>query len=272
MAIQDRLAAKSSGAGHERSSITTWGLPEAGIAWITSTFIGSALFVLAIQSGGFSTLTSDNIGGHFGQAAGQLASGQELSSNAVPVALQLSLLFPGWILLLGTAWVIAAVLKRDRPGWSLRGKWTDVPLGVFTGLVLQVPILTIVVLLMELIFGEIEPTGRAQALVDGASSSNLVLVLLIVCVAIGAPIVEELFYRGLVQPALIRATNVPVGIGIASLIFGAVHFALVELIPLSVVGLAFGLLAHRTGRLVPAIVAHITFNAFTLSALLFGLA
>ena len=94
--------------------------------------------------------------------------------------------------------------------------------------------------------------------------------MLIFAVAIGAPIVEELFYRGIVQPALIRLTNVPIGIGLASVLFGAVHFSLVELIPLSVVGLVFGLLAHKTGRVAPAILAHMAFNSFTLVLLLFA--
>lgn len=247
---------------------TPWGLSEAFIAWITSTFLGGLLLVPVVQLGGFSVFTPQRPGGHLGRALGQLATDQELVNRSIPVAWQLSLLFPMWILLLGTAWLIAAILRRDRPGWSLRSKLTDIPLGVATGLLLHIPLLPIVVILMQLVFGEFEPSGRALNLVEGASSSPFTLLLLIVSVAIGAPVVEELFYRGLVQPALIRMTNVPVGIAIASLIFGAVHFSLVELIPLSVVGLAFGILAHRTGRLMPAIIGHMTFNAFTLVALL----
>ena len=96
----------------------------------------------------------------------------------------------------------------------------------------------------------------------------MLTILLVLCVAVGAPVVEELFYRGLVQPALIRLTNPTIGIGLASLIFGAVHFSVVELIPLSVVGLVLGLLAHQTGRLLPAIIAHMAFNSFTLAILL----
>lgn len=247
---------------------TIWGLPEAAIAWCMSTFVGGALFVALIQAGGFSTSTTERPGGHLGRSVGQFVTEQELVDRSIPVALQLLLLFPGWILLLGTPWVFAGLLGRARPGWSIEGQLKDIPLGIVTGLALQIPILPIVVIVMQLIFGEFEPSGRALTLVDGAASSPLTLVLLIVCVAIGAPVVEEFFYRGLVQPALIRATNVPIGIALASLIFGAVHFALVELIPLSVVGLAFGIIAYRTGRLLPAIVAHIAFNAFTLTALL----
>ena len=246
----------------------TWGLVEALVAWITSTAVQGVLFVAVIGAGGFSGSSPARPGGNLGRAAGQVVTEQELADRSVPVAWQLLLLFPGWILLLGIAWVYAGILKRDRPGWSLRGEWSDVPKGIAAGLVLQIPLVPIVVILMQLIFGELEPTGRALTLVDSVSSSPLLVVLLVVCVAIGAPVVEEIFYRGLVQPALIRLTNVPVGIGISSLIFGAVHFSLVEVVPLSVVGLVFGILAHRSGRLLPAIIAHMTFNAFTLVALL----
>jgi len=244
-----------------------WGLAEALLAWVTSTFLTGLFLVAIVDIGDFSTFTPERPGGHIGRAAGQLVTDQELVNRSLPVAWQLLLLLPGWLLLLGVAWVFAGVLRRDRPGWSLSGELRDIPLGVGAGIVLQVPILAIVVLIMQLIFGEFEPSGRALTLVDGALASPFTAILLVVFVAIGAPLVEEIFYRGLVQPALIRMTNVPIGIGLASLIFGAVHFALVELIPLTVVGLVFGILAHRTGRLMPAIIAHMTFNAFTLVAL-----
>lgn len=247
---------------------TPWGLSEATLAWITSTFLGGLLLLPLVQLGGFSVFTPERPGGHLGRAVGQFATEQELVNRSIPVAWQLALLFPMWILLLGTPWIFAAILRRDRPGWSLHSKLGDVPLGIGAGVLLQIPLVPIVVVLMRLVFGEFESSDRALTLVQSAASSPFTLVLLIVCVAIGAPLVEELFYRGLVQPALIRATNVPIGIGVASLIFGAVHFSLVELLPLSVVGLVFGILAHRTGRLMPAIIAHMTFNAFTLTAIL----
>ena len=175
---------------------TTWGLPEAGIAWTTSTFVGGALFVTLVQAGGFTASVAARPGGHLGRAVGQLVTEQELVDRSIPVALQLSLLIPGWVLLLGTAWVFAGILGRDRTGWSIQGRWSDVPAGIATGLVLQIPILPIVLFLMETVVGEVEPTGRALALVDGAASSPLTLIMLIVLVAIGAPVVEEIFYRG----------------------------------------------------------------------------
>lgn len=264
------MASEASGASPsitEPSATGVWGLAEATLAWLTATFIGALFFTLIFQSGDFAA-PPQRPGGFFGRATGQLVTGQPLEDDAFPVMWQLLLLFPGWIVLLGVSWLFAGALGRDRPGWSMRGRLSDIPLGIAAGVALQIPILGIVVLIMNLIFGEFEPSGRALTLVDAASASPLLTILLVLCVAVGAPVVEELFYRGLVQPALIRLTNPTIGIGLASLIFGAVHFSLVELIPLSVVGLVLGLLAHRTGRLLPAIIAHMAFNSFTLAILL----
>ncbi len=251
----------------EHPSTGVWGLAEATLAWLCAMFVGALFFTLILQQGDFAAPVQ-RPGGFFGRATGQVATGQPLEDTAFPVAWQLLLLFPGWIVLLGVSWLFAGALGRDRPGWSMKGPLADIPIGIGAGIALQVPILVIVVMVMNVIFGEFEPSGRALALVDAASASPLLTILLIVCVAVGAPVVEELFYRGLVQPALIRLTNPTIGIGLASVIFGAVHFSVVELIPLSVVGLVLGILAHRTGRLLPAIVAHMTFNSFTLAILL----
>ncbi len=50
--------------------------------------------------------------------------------------------------------------------------------------------------------------------------------------------------------------------------FGLVHFQLLQLPGLIVAGILFGILAHRAGRLGPAIAAHVTFNMVTVVALL----
>lgn len=98
---------------------------------------------------------------------------------------------------------------------------------------------------------------------DGAAG----IVLLVVIVGIMAPIVEEIFYRGMLQRSLERRMGVTPGLLVASLIFGLVHFEPLLLPGLAVAGLIFGLLAQRAGRLGPAIVAHMAFNMTTVVAL-----
>lgn len=244
----------------------SWGVPEAAVGWFTAQFIGFALFGLA-ASQGFDLIRPQRPGGFVGRLAGQSRTGGEFEFNPLPLFWQMLLQVPSWIVMLGLAWMLAGLAGKARTGWSLRGTMSDVGTGAVAGFLLQIPIVIIVVNLMTLIFGEMPPTGRAQALVDSIENP-FDLIALCVVIVIGAPLVEELFYRGIIQPSLVNRFGPWIGIAITSLIFGAVHFSLTELLPLSVVGAGFGILAHRAGRLLPAIIAHAVFNATTLVAVL----
>lgn len=205
-------------------------------------------------------------GGFLGRAVAQNRSG-EFVDDSLPLAWQMLMQVPSWVVMLGVTWAVAGVLGRARSGWSFKGKPMDLVRGLGVGFILQIPIVVIVVSIMTLIFGEITPTGRPQGLVDSIEGP-VDLLALIGIVAIGAPIVEELFYRGVLQRSLVERFGPAIGISVASLIFGAVHFAWVDFPPLTVVGAGFGILAHRYGRLLPAIVAHMTFNSVALAVLL----
>jgi membrane protease YdiL (CAAX protease family) len=107
-------------------------------------------------------------------------------------------------------------------------------------------------------FADDELQRNAEELVDRASGgTTLVLFVLIV---FGAPIVEELFYRGLLQRSLLaRFNDVVVIIGVAAL-FAVIHLRPVEYPGLFVFGLIVGMAAMLTGRLGMSIMAHIGFN------------
>ena len=88
--------------------------------------------------------------------------------------------------------------------------------------------------------------------------------------AVGAPIAEELFFRGLTQPVLQRYLGAAGGLVVTSVLFGLAHAGNnpVEAIAvLALFGAVLGALAWRTGRLGPGIVAHITFNGITVIAI-----
>lgn len=76
----------------------------------------------------------------------------------------------------------------------------------------------------------------------------------------GAPLVEELFFRGLLLRALLGRTPVPVAVVISALLFGLAHFEAVQFAGLAAFGVILALLAWRTGRLMPGIGAHAAFN------------
>jgi membrane protease YdiL (CAAX protease family) len=53
----------------------------------------------------------------------------------------------------------------------------------------------------------------------------------------------------------------------SALVFGLAHFEPLQLAALVLFGLILGVLAHKTGRLGPGIVAHAAFNAVTVLTL-----
>ncbi len=84
---------------------------------------------------------------------------------------------------------------------------------------------------------------------------------LIGIVVIGAPVVEELTYRGLLQGAVVRRLNDVVGVVLIAAFFALIHFQWVEYPGLFLFGLVLGICALRTGRLGMGIAAHLAFNA-----------
>ena len=99
----------------------------------------------------------------------------------------------------------------------------------------------------------------------------LVLVL-VTCV--GAPVVEELFFRGLVQTRLVGRYGAVRGIGITSLLFGAAHLigwagpiSILYAWSIAAAGVALGTIRHVTGRLGTSMAAHAMFNAQAMALL-----
>lgn len=84
--------------------------------------------------------------------------------------------------------------------------------------------------------------------------------------ALLTPVAEELFFRGILQSALARATRSP-GFGIiaSSLLFGLAHSGQPQVVPaLMLFGVILACMYQRSGSLVGPIVAHMLFNAKTL--------
>lgn len=152
---------------------------------------------------------------------------------------------------------------------GLRARWPDLWRGGLAGTLLQVVAIPLLYWpLLELL--DQSPSdleGPARSLSDRADGV-LGVVLLVLIVGVLAPIFEEIFYRGFMQQALVKRGLPPfASIGITALVFGATHFQLLQLPGLVLAGAVFGVLAHRAGRLGPAIAAHVAFNVVTVAAL-----
>jgi membrane protease YdiL (CAAX protease family) len=95
----------------------------------------------------------------------------------------------------------------------------------------------------------------------------LPVTILFLFLAIGAPIVEELFFRGLLMRAIDHRYGAVAAVAGSSVVFGLAHFEPLQLPALILFGIVLAILAQRSGRLGPGIIAHATFNAATVLTL-----
>lgn len=143
-----------------------------------------------------------------------------------------------------------------RTDLGLRLRLVDLPVGLVAGLGAQ-----LLVGGGYALFG-IDVEGPARSLISKGSGLGGLLGLVLL-LALAAPVVEELMFRGLLLGGLSRRLPTWAALVISSAVFAAVHFQPVQFVGLLVAGLTFGALALAFGRLGPALVAHICFNAST---------
>ncbi|MDU7718327.1 MAG: type II CAAX endopeptidase family protein [Cutibacterium avidum] len=75
-----------------------------------------------------------------------------------------------------------------------------------------------------------------------------------------APLAEEMLLRGLMYPLLRRISNVPVAVVATTAVFMGLHGNLVQAVAVVPLGILAALLVEVTGRLWPAVAAHLGFN------------
>jgi membrane protease YdiL (CAAX protease family) len=134
-----------------------------------------------------------------------------------------------------------------------------IPLGIGSQLILVNAVNWPLARLFPDAFSFEEVSKRASDLVDAAHGGWVVL--LAVVVIVGAPIVEEIVYRGVVQPGLVASWGRTVGIVATAALFAAIHMQPVELPGLFVFALVLGWARHSTGTIGLSIVTHMAFNA-----------
>ena len=212
------------------------------------------------------------VGSQLALAAILAASGRTVDQiDELPLALAALAQVGLWFGLLGAP-LVATRTKGNGlvADLNLRARVADVWRGGIVGVLLQLVALPLLYWpILELLnkrASDLE--GPARSLTERATGP-VSSVLLILIVGIGAPVIEEIFYRGLFQGALLKRGMAPApAIAISSVVFGVTHQQSLQLPALVLFGAVAGILAHRAGRLGPAIAAHVAFNMVTVLALL----
>jgi len=154
--------------------------------------------------------------------------------------------------------VVVAVAPLGRaaiPALGLRGAhWKYVVFGALGTMALSVAVSQV----------GLQPEGMKQVLDIVRDLHQLALSLLLLAVL--APLVEELVFRGLLYGWLAGRWGKNVGWIVSSLAFAAAHTEPAHIILVFPLGLLFGWLRQRTDSLLPSLVAHIANNGLALVA------
>ena len=127
----------------------------------------------------------------------------------------------------------------------------------------------LVMAIMALAFHTFEPTPHEIEKIIRRSPTPGYFALATLCAVVIAPLQEELLFRGILLPWLRRLLGPRWAITLSALIFSALHSnAWPAPIPLFVLALFLGYLAHHTNSLVGPITLHATFNTVSMFVLL----
>ena len=192
------------------------------------------------------------------------------SGDDVPIWASGVLQIPLWAGLAGVVvWAARTKGHGVRADFGLWMRWTDAPLGILIGVGIQLLLLPLVYLPVLSLLGKdaddlSKPARELSDRADGSFGWIVLAVMVVIC----APVVEELFYRGLVLRSLDkRGLATWVSVLCSAALFAAVHFQPLQFVGLLVLGLVLAAMTERQQRLGLAIWTHAAFNATTVVTL-----
>jgi membrane protease YdiL (CAAX protease family) len=190
--------------------------------------------------------------------------GDELSLAWLNVA-QLGLWIPLVAVTVGAAHLKGNGVVRD---FGFRVVPQDA-VGILAGLASQwilLPLLYVPIFVLTNI--DSNDLGKVAKDLSDRADDPFGVVMLVLLTGIAAPIIEELFYRGLLLRALERRWGPNVAVLGSGLVFGVIHFEPLQTLGLVAFGIVLGALAMKTGRLGTSILAHMAFNMVAIVSLL----
>jgi membrane protease YdiL (CAAX protease family) len=210
---------------------------------------------------------------------GQASNLAQLASRRVPPSwVVISGLVGLWIGFLGAVFLTSRVRGTGsvRHDFGLEIRARDIVLGPLIGLAGQLILLRLLYLPLEHVIPHLNDklSQPAKHITGGFPGSDLAVIAALTVVVV--PVVEELFFRGLILRALVRifARAGPVigptlAVVSSGIVFGLAHFQLLQLLGLAAFGVVLSVMAYKFRRLGPSIFAHATFNLLAILSVAF---
>jgi len=240
-----------------------------GAGFILAQLIGGGIVV----AGGWDFDVSAATGSDWGRVAGQYGLDLSLDHNRIPMVVLLAVNLPLWAGFIGVPYLASRLRdldwRRDM-GWGMRP--VDIPVGVGIGVLAQLVLVPLLYWPLSDVIDEQDLEEPALNLIALADTPMAVAALLLM-VVIGAPLAEEIVFRGLLFRGIFdmeraHGLALPVAVVASSAIFAASHLQLLQFPGLFLIGTVAALGYHRTGRLGTAIWIHLGFNATAVVAVL----
>lgn len=180
----------------------------------------------------------------------------------------------GILFQLGALLAIAHFTRRHKSSWSgafgmtLPGLKQAVGQGIgcYIGIMPVIVVTSILYQLFLYVAGYPVTMQDVVALFMEPHSAWSLLLLLLMAVVL-APLAEEMLFRGILMPALMKKTGTGAAVAISSALFALSHMHLPSLAPIFVLSLALSLLYIYSGSLWSAIMLHAVFNGVSIGIL-----
>jgi membrane protease YdiL (CAAX protease family) len=193
-----------------------------------------------------------------------VAGGAQFGSGDVPLGFMLGTLAVQAVAMAGGVWLMG--LKRRGYTWAgmglqpTTGRWIAASVGIF--IVMRIVVTVLVLLLAQLGITSMQAQALAPAGFTWLSAIGMTMLAGLVI-----PIVEEVFFRGVVYRWLRDKWGIAVGVIVSGLVFGIAHFEPATVVPAIVMGFVLALAYEKSQSLWPPILIHMLNNTLAIVAL-----
>jgi membrane protease YdiL (CAAX protease family) len=241
------VAADPPGSDGRATRVPTWGIGDAVAGLALALVVPSIVVVIGL---------------------GLLGVGSD-AVDTIPLWGVALLQIPLWLVLGGVPWWVSQRKgsRSLRADFGLRFRPRDIGIGLAAGVGAQIALGFVLIPVYDLLGIDTDKVGETAKTLADRADGVVGLVSLFLVAVLGAAVLEELFYRGLLLGALRKRWGDGVSIAASALIFGAMHFQPVDTIALTLFGAVLGWLRVRYDRLGPAVCAHLAFNLTAFLAL-----